>query len=342
MFVVHEYHDAFTFSNVRVSDTLSTMNANTRTLAGGGGAAEANEQQSLRALMVDLNARLAGGAVLDTEAARFAAAAARVPNFPPDMLSAKFWNPAGGAGSSISDELLQAVQLQMAQQQFAHVHPHQVFPATSNSNALHSASCVHHSQAACQMGAFASGNPTEFWSANQSASLPLPYLNPFSVPSPNYGSCGSGPVGPLPPVIPPLEQLRLFHEQLMGPPPPPGVGFPPLEQLAALQAAAAGAFSPLGPLPLGSLDPRAMCCGSGLMGMSVSVGGGGMSGLGGGAPFGYAHLSAKRKRIRTAFSPAQLLRLESIFEKTPYVIGQERKELALQLSLSETQVRARH
>ena len=330
----------FTTSNVRVSDTLNTMNANT-TLAEGGGAAEANAQQSLRALMMELNARFAGGAVLDTEAARFAAAAAAaatVPNFPPDMLNAKLWRGAGGAASSISDELLQAVQLQVAQQQFPHVHPHQVSPATSNSNALHSASCVYHSPAARHMGAFASGNPREFWSANQSASLPLPCLNPFSVPSPNFGPYGSGPVGPLSPAIPPqLEQLRLFHEQLMGPPPPPGVGFPPFEQLAALQAAAAaGAFSPLG--PLGSLDPRAMCCGSGLVG--VSVGGGG--GLSGGAPFGYAHLSAKRKRIRTAFSPAQLLRLESIFDKTPYVIGQERKELALQLSLSETQVRACH
>lgn len=47
----------------------------------------------------------------------------------------------------------------------------------------------------------------------------------------------------------------------------------------------------------------------------------------------------KPKRIRTAFSPSQLLRLERAFEKNHYVVGAERKQLASSLSLSETQVR---
>lgn len=47
----------------------------------------------------------------------------------------------------------------------------------------------------------------------------------------------------------------------------------------------------------------------------------------------------KPKRIRTAFSPSQLLRLERAFEKNHYVVGAERKQLANSLSLSETQVR---
>ncbi len=46
----------------------------------------------------------------------------------------------------------------------------------------------------------------------------------------------------------------------------------------------------------------------------------------------------KPKRIRTAFSPSQLLRLERAFEKNHYVVGAERKQLANSLSLSETQV----
>lgn len=48
----------------------------------------------------------------------------------------------------------------------------------------------------------------------------------------------------------------------------------------------------------------------------------------------------KPKRIRTAFSPSQLLRLERAFEKNHYVVGAERKQLASSLSLSETQVGA--
>uniref|UniRef100_A0A3B1IXA2 Empty spiracles homeobox 3 n=1 Tax=Astyanax mexicanus TaxID=7994 RepID=A0A3B1IXA2_ASTMX len=49
--------------------------------------------------------------------------------------------------------------------------------------------------------------------------------------------------------------------------------------------------------------------------------------------------SRKPKRIRTAFSPSQLLRLERAFEKNHYVVGTERKQLANGLCLTETQVR---
>lgn len=49
----------------------------------------------------------------------------------------------------------------------------------------------------------------------------------------------------------------------------------------------------------------------------------------------------KPKRIRTAFSPSQLLKLEHAFEKNHYVVGAERKQLAQALSLTETQVRER-
>lgn len=53
-------------------------------------------------------------------------------------------------------------------------------------------------------------------------------------------------------------------------------------------------------------------------------------------------LARKPKRIRTAFSPSQLLRLEHAFEKNHYVVGAERKQLAHSLSLTETQVRNKH
>jgi len=46
----------------------------------------------------------------------------------------------------------------------------------------------------------------------------------------------------------------------------------------------------------------------------------------------------KPKRVRTAFSPTQLLRLEHAFEKNHYVVGQERKDMSAALNLSETQV----
>ncbi|XP_065122635.1 empty spiracles homeobox 3 [Paramisgurnus dabryanus] len=49
--------------------------------------------------------------------------------------------------------------------------------------------------------------------------------------------------------------------------------------------------------------------------------------------------SRKPKRIRTAFSPSQLLRLEHAFEKNHYVVGAERKQLANGLCLTETQVK---
>ncbi|CAJ0934470.1 unnamed protein product [Ranitomeya imitator] len=49
--------------------------------------------------------------------------------------------------------------------------------------------------------------------------------------------------------------------------------------------------------------------------------------------------SRKPKRIRTAFSPSQLLRLEGAFEKNHYVVGTERKQLANSLCLTETQVK---
>ncbi|KAK2099059.1 hypothetical protein P7K49_024510 [Saguinus oedipus] len=48
-------------------------------------------------------------------------------------------------------------------------------------------------------------------------------------------------------------------------------------------------------------------------------------------------LAPRPKRIRTAFSPSQLLRLEHAFEKNHYVVGAERKQLAHSLSLTETQ-----
>ncbi|CRK95310.1 CLUMA_CG008668, isoform A [Clunio marinus] len=47
----------------------------------------------------------------------------------------------------------------------------------------------------------------------------------------------------------------------------------------------------------------------------------------------------KPKRVRTAFSPSQLLKLEHAFEGNHYVVGAERKILAQQLSLTETQVK---
>lgn len=47
----------------------------------------------------------------------------------------------------------------------------------------------------------------------------------------------------------------------------------------------------------------------------------------------------KPKRIRTAFTPSQLMKLENAFELNHYVVGQERKDLAKSLNLSETQVK---
>lgn len=50
------------------------------------------------------------------------------------------------------------------------------------------------------------------------------------------------------------------------------------------------------------------------------------------------HQLRKPKRVRTAFSPSQLLRLEHAFERNHYVVGLERKQIASSLSLTETQV----
>ncbi|XP_052863595.1 homeotic protein empty spiracles-like [Anopheles cruzii] len=47
----------------------------------------------------------------------------------------------------------------------------------------------------------------------------------------------------------------------------------------------------------------------------------------------------KPKRVRTAFSPSQLLKLEHAFENNHYVVGAERKTLAQALGLTETQVK---
>ncbi|KAI2797664.1 Homeobox protein emx2 [Blomia tropicalis] len=57
------------------------------------------------------------------------------------------------------------------------------------------------------------------------------------------------------------------------------------------------------------------------------------------AAFHLSNMFRKPKRIRTAFSPGQLLRLEEIFEKNRYVVGCERKQLARDLNLSETQIK---
>lgn len=56
------------------------------------------------------------------------------------------------------------------------------------------------------------------------------------------------------------------------------------------------------------------------------------------SPHFMLHPFRKPKRIRTAFSPNQLLRLEEAFEKNQYVVGNERKALAKNLNLTETQV----
>eukprot|EP00105_Crassostrea_gigas_P002145 XP_011414573.1 PREDICTED: homeobox protein EMX2 [Crassostrea gigas] len=61
--------------------------------------------------------------------------------------------------------------------------------------------------------------------------------------------------------------------------------------------------------------------------------------LGNSAPGLFFQPYRKPKRIRTAFSPSQLLKLEKVFERNHYVVGQERKDLATNLNLSETQVK---
>jgi hypothetical protein len=51
------------------------------------------------------------------------------------------------------------------------------------------------------------------------------------------------------------------------------------------------------------------------------------------------HSKSKFKRIRTIFTNEQLERLEAVFEKQQYMVGNERLYLAKQLHLSETQVK---
>ena len=50
----------------------------------------------------------------------------------------------------------------------------------------------------------------------------------------------------------------------------------------------------------------------------------------------------KRRRHRTAFTPTQLLGLENSFERGHYLVGDERKQLAVFLRLSETQIKVKN
>ena len=50
-------------------------------------------------------------------------------------------------------------------------------------------------------------------------------------------------------------------------------------------------------------------------------------------------LHKKRKRHRTAFTPTQLMGLENSFERGHYLVGDERRQLAQFLRLSETQIK---
>uniref|UniRef100_T1J169 Homeobox domain-containing protein n=1 Tax=Strigamia maritima TaxID=126957 RepID=T1J169_STRMM len=47
----------------------------------------------------------------------------------------------------------------------------------------------------------------------------------------------------------------------------------------------------------------------------------------------------RRKRIRTAFTVKQMKKLEDTFERVQYMVGEERKELAASLGLSDVQVK---
>lgn len=53
----------------------------------------------------------------------------------------------------------------------------------------------------------------------------------------------------------------------------------------------------------------------------------------------YNEQARKGKRIRTAFTASQLIQLEKIFEKNQYVVGTDRKQLAKELGLTETQIK---
>uniref|UniRef100_A0A915I378 Homeobox domain-containing protein n=1 Tax=Romanomermis culicivorax TaxID=13658 RepID=A0A915I378_ROMCU len=72
------------------------------------------------------------------------------------------------------------------------------------------------------------------------------------------------------------------------------------------------------------------------------IGAGHLTTMGNGVGQGHGHGAffsfRKPKRIRTAFSPSQLLHLEHSFDRNHYVVGTERKDLAKSLGLSETQI----
>lgn len=72
---------------------------------------------------------------------------------------------------------------------------------------------------------------------------------------------------------------------------------------------------------------------------NMSLGGADSAAAAAAAAFFLQSAFRKPKRIRTAFTPSQLLKLENAFEGNHYVVGQERKELAKALSLTETQVK---
>ncbi|XP_060635633.2 homeobox protein EMX1 [Anolis sagrei] len=145
--------------------------------------------------------------------------------------------------------------------------------------------------------------------------------------------------GPRPPLFGSPPEL-LFAESLapprLAPPPhphapPPPSGAPPAPFFAApppppRPTAATAAADPLGFYPW---VLRSRFFGHRFQGGEVS-----QESLLLHGPF-----ARKPKRIRTAFSPSQLLRLERAFEKNHYVVGAERKQLAGSLSLSETQVK---
>lgn len=50
------------------------------------------------------------------------------------------------------------------------------------------------------------------------------------------------------------------------------------------------------------------------------------------------HCGKKPKRMRTAFSANQLLQLDEAFRSNQYLVGQQRRDLASSLNLTETQV----
>ncbi|KAL3863786.1 hypothetical protein ACJMK2_005521 [Sinanodonta woodiana] len=60
-------------------------------------------------------------------------------------------------------------------------------------------------------------------------------------------------------------------------------------------------------------------------------------------PHTYPYMSSKYRGYSLtrfgAFTSLQLLRLETMFDKNHYVVGQERKDLAMELQLSETQIK---